>query len=930
MGYFSVTGTDAKTAAESAQAAAEAAEATAVAAKTEVLAALDTIDDRNLGAKASDPTTDNDGDALLLGAQYFNTTDNTMRVYNGTAWQLTAPVGALINSNNLSDVSSAATARTNLGLGTAATTDASAYALASQADQTVALTAGTGLSVSGTYPNFTLVNSAPDQTVALTAGTGLSVTGTYPNFTVTNTAPEQTVVLTGAGATTISGTHPNFTITSANTTYSVGDGGLTQNNFTNALLSKLNGIETSADVTDTANVVAALTAGANITIAADGTIASTATSSSNTTYGISWVDSNNDAILRLTPSAGSNDDLTFIAGTNITLTPSGDNLTFATTATVNDTDANLKNRANHTGVQAISTITGLQTALDGKVDTVTGKALSANDFTDTLLTKLNAIEASADVTDTANVVSALTAGNNVTIAADGTISATDTNTTYSVGDGGLTQNNFTNALKTKLDAIEPSADVTDTANVTAAGALMDSEVDADIKTLALPANTTISAFGKTLVDDTDAATARTTLGLGTAAITAATDYATAAQGTTADNALPKSGGAMTGAITTNSTFDGRDVATDGAKLDGIEDGATADQTDAEIRAAVEAASDSNVFTDADHTKLNGIETGATADQTGSEIKSAYESESDTNAFTDAEKTKLTGIESSATADQTDAEIETAYNNQVAQVSSAERTQGTEAGIRRYSPSDIKSMVAQHSGSASVTTAAVDNAGAVMNTDTTTASMGFVIDEDNFASDSATKVPTQQSVKAYIASYADRVGTYVWADTQPSGTLPCNGSAYNRSDYAALYAKNGPSGSNTLGFGNGSTTFNTIDPRGRVPRVTDDGKGVDPDASSRSAMFTGTASGDAPGSIQDDRNASHHHFAFHDSAATSSSTALTTSTAAHESNPLTYSEGIYRYETLGTTSAADVGKTSSQGGTDARMKNFGLRLWVYYE
>ena len=48
------------------------------------------------------------------------------------------------------------------------------------------------------------------------------------------------------------------------------------------------------------------------------------------------------------------------------------------------------------------------------------------------------------------------------------------------------------------------------------------------------------------------------------------------------------------------------------KLDGIEASATADQTDAEIRAAVEAASDSNVFTDADHTKLNGIASNATA------------------------------------------------------------------------------------------------------------------------------------------------------------------------------------------------------------------------------------------------------------------------------------------------------------------------------
>jgi hypothetical protein len=74
-------------------------------------------------------------------------------------------------------------------------------------------------------------------------------------------------------------------------------------------------------------------------------------------------------------------------------------------------------------------------------------------------------------------------------------------------------------------------------------------------------------------------------------------------------------------IVTSGTVDGRDVSTDGSKLDGIEAGATADQTNAEIRAAVEAASDSNVFTDADHTKLNGIEASATADQTVGEIKS---------------------------------------------------------------------------------------------------------------------------------------------------------------------------------------------------------------------------------------------------------------------------------------------------------------------
>ena len=71
-----------------------------------------------------------------------------------------------------------------------------------------------------------------------------------------------------------------------------------------------------------------------------------------------------------------------------------------------------------------------------------------------------------------------------------------------------------------------------------------------------------------------------------------------------------SGAAFTGAITTTSTVDGRDVATDGTKLDGIEAGATADQTAAEIKTAYESNADTNAFTDADESKLDGIEASA--------------------------------------------------------------------------------------------------------------------------------------------------------------------------------------------------------------------------------------------------------------------------------------------------------------------------------
>ena len=82
----------------------------------------------------------------------------------------------------------------------------------------------------------------------------------------------------------------------------------------------------------------------------------------------------------------------------------------------------------------------------------------------------------------------------------------------------------------------------------------------------------------------------------------------------------------TGNIVVGGTVDGRDVATDGTKLDGIEAGATADQTGAEIKTAYEANANTNEFSDAEQSKLAGIETAATADQTASEIKTLLQSD----------------------------------------------------------------------------------------------------------------------------------------------------------------------------------------------------------------------------------------------------------------------------------------------------------------
>ena len=123
-------------------------------------------------------------------------------MFNGTVWQKIDQSNLVTSVNGQTGAVSLTT--TNINEGTNLYyTDARARA---------SVSAGTGISYSSATGVIT--NAAPDQTVALTAGTGISTTGTYPNFTIANTAPDQTVALTQGGTTTITGTYPNFTISS--------------------------------------------------------------------------------------------------------------------------------------------------------------------------------------------------------------------------------------------------------------------------------------------------------------------------------------------------------------------------------------------------------------------------------------------------------------------------------------------------------------------------------------------------------------------------------------------------------------------------------------------------------------------------------------------------------------------------------------------
>jgi len=84
------------------------------------------------------------------------------------------------------------------------------------------------------------------------------------------------------------------------------------------------------------------------------------------------------------------------------------------------------------------------------------------------------------------------------------------------------------------------------------------------------------------------------------------------------------------------------------------------RTDAVEEAALKESATFQKITEADETKLAGVEDGATTDQTGAEIKTAYEAEA--NAYTDTKDTKLTGVEDGAEANQDDAEIISQINS----------------------------------------------------------------------------------------------------------------------------------------------------------------------------------------------------------------------------------------------------------------------------
>lgn len=142
--------TSATNAANSATSAASA-QTAAEAARDATLTAYDNFDDRYLGTKTSDPTLDNDGNALVAGALYFNSSIGGMKVYTGSAWVAAyiSGSGYLAAANNLSDLTNASTARTNLGLGTTDSPQFTAINIGHASDTTVTRVSAGVIAVEG-------------------------------------------------------------------------------------------------------------------------------------------------------------------------------------------------------------------------------------------------------------------------------------------------------------------------------------------------------------------------------------------------------------------------------------------------------------------------------------------------------------------------------------------------------------------------------------------------------------------------------------------------------------------------------------------------------------------------------------------------------------------------------------------------------------
>jgi hypothetical protein len=499
---------------------------------------------------------------------------------------ITTSIGTKLNSSAVSafgltlvDDADAATARTTLGLGTAATTAATAYATAAQG--TKADAALPSADFNSTFDTRLGLKS----TTNLTEGTNLYFTNARARGAVSASGDLSYNSTTGAFSFTqdkafssLTGTPTTLTgygITNAYTKTEVDSA------ITTAIATKDNSDEITEGSTNlyftTARARSAISAGTGISIT-NGAISTTITQYTDALAraAVSVTDSGGDGSLAynsitgvITYTGPSATDVRahFSAGTGITITNG---------AVAVDSTIATKTYADNAATTAVAAVID---AAPATLDTLNELAAALGDdanfsstITTSIGTKLNSSAVSAfgltlvDDADAATARATLGLGTAATTAA--TAYATAAQGTKA--DAALPAASVSVFGGTLIDDVDAAAARTTlglgTAATTAATAYA-TAAQGTLATNALPA-ASVSAFGLTLVDDASASAARTTLGLGTAATTAATDYATAAQGTLATNALPAASYTAADVLTKIKTVDGAGSGLDADLLDG--------------------------------------------------------------------------------------------------------------------------------------------------------------------------------------------------------------------------------------------------------------------------------------------------------------------------------------------------------------------------
>jgi hypothetical protein len=246
-GYSTTASNSASAAATSASSAATSASSAATSA-SDAATTYDNFDDRYLGNKSSAPTVDNDGNTLLVGAIYWNSTANNMYVWSGTAWVQIATTSIYSAPTLGSQSIASGTTYTNIaGLTINSTTIPSSKTLVVTTDKLSTLAATTSAELAGVVSDET--------------GTGSLVFGTSPtisNPVINNFVLGYSTTVTAAGTTTLTNSSNNqqlFTGTTTQTvvmpvasTMTVGTRYLIENNSTGVVTVQSSGLNTIATI----------------------------------------------------------------------------------------------------------------------------------------------------------------------------------------------------------------------------------------------------------------------------------------------------------------------------------------------------------------------------------------------------------------------------------------------------------------------------------------------------------------------------------------------------------------------------------------------------------------------------------------------------------------------------------------------------------